>query len=342
MILIKWHCSTILDMLNQLMAIKEGRGNRFAIEALLDTSDYQFEFQRYQNRVTRMDYLQYLLDCPNQTEESLNNPDLKAHHQYYRWALEHLDELMRQAIELNKQLNETFFLEAETKALKGLPKQLKQINLDFYFTLGIGQSFGYPFCNGSHYDFLILSKEFDMTALQTIMAHEIHHIYYKNWVEKNEIEKKLTAKQRFLLSFAGEGLAVKYTNNAYTILTDPICHEWINEGLDEMSWQYLTACFDEEFQRFREDYYHASLWDEKTWEQKIASYFNCHTVNQEKQEVPLLKQSMNYYLGASLYGVIHDAYGKEAVYALLKNMNKFESMYHDALRIRKKGKQYYL
>ena len=78
-------------------------------------------------------------------------------------------------------------------------------------TLGIGQSFGYPYGDGMHMDFLQLVGEDYMKDLSPVFNHELHHILFNRLFGEGNAE---TLEGRLCFFLAGEGLAIKFANFA--------------------------------------------------------------------------------------------------------------------------------
>jgi len=77
--------------------------------------------------------------------------------------------------------------------------------------MSIGTSFGYVFEGALHFD-LMGFDEVNLKTLPSLLAHEIHHLVMLKYV--STFMDSLTLEERYILSFSGEGLAIKFCNNA--------------------------------------------------------------------------------------------------------------------------------
>jgi len=106
-------------------------------------------------------------------------------------------------------------------ALKGLPNYVKLPHINFLFTIGIGQSFGWILENNVHFDFLQLIKDKSLDDFIATISHEVHHVAI-NFLSKEMDFNSISLEELFYLYFAEEGLAVKYCNNAEGVLSKSI------------------------------------------------------------------------------------------------------------------------
>ena len=169
--------SQVQPMLDWLEALANGRADKQTLDRMLDSEDYAFEFARYQQRVTRQEFRDYLLHLPQMREEEIANQSLRLHHSLWKDALEH-PQKYREGLERLQQVLSAGF-QQETKELMERcygPVEMGAVKL--VITLGIGQSFGYPYGDGMHMDFLQLVGEDYMKDLSPVFNHELHHILF--------------------------------------------------------------------------------------------------------------------------------------------------------------------
>ena len=327
--------SSIYTMLQLCNELKSGNVNEKEISQLINHEDYKFEFSRYKNRVSEEEFINYFLNLPNLNEDSITNNDLKIHHKYYMYLLDNLDLFIDKEKELNKWFKKNIFEEQINYALKGLPDDLKLPELKFIFTIGIGQSFGYVHGNGMHFDFLQLIKEKSLGDFCSTIAHEVHHVGM-NLIHESIDFNTLTLEGMFYLYFSGEGLAVKYCNNAEGILSKPISDGPKNIGLDSFTWEYLNNDFDNTMNQFKETIRKIRNNEIKSTEELVSHleeyWMNPLTKEQKQGDVPKLKHFRLYTFGNDIWGVIHDCFGKGVVYETLKNPENFPVVYNRALQ----------
>lgn len=329
--------SSIKRMLRLMSQIKEGLMPQQDIEALLSHEDYVFEFERYEGRVSRGEYADYLQNILHLKEADITNKDLKTHHKYYEDLLAHLD-FYSEALETLENTLTPSLIEAQIAvALKGLPDDLVLPEMHFILTIGIGQSGGYVHGHGMHFDFLQLAKERSIDDFCATIAHEIHHVGMG--VAHQDVDgEALSLEALYYAFFAGEGLAVKYCNNAEGILSQSIYSGEKNIGLDAYSWKYLNDDFDRTMAAFKQDIQdirQKRIINMDQLHERLENYWmNPYVEGQSQEDIPRLKHFRLYSFGNDIWGIIHDAFGKAAVYETLLNPEMFPERFNQALEIK--------
>lgn len=326
--------SSIKNMLELCKKLSTGKVEKKDIESILNHEDYKFEFARYKGRVSESEYTDYLLQLSNLTEDDITNMDLKAHHIYYIDLLKNLDFYTEKLNELERLLTPDLFEEQVSIALKGLPDDYILPDINFIFTIGIGQSFGYVYQNGTHFDFLQLVKDKSISDFCTTIAHEVHHVGVYIMHEQIDINN-ISLEALFYLYFSAEGLAVKYCNNAEGILSKSIYNGVKNKGLDSFTWKYLNDDFYNTMTHFRKDISNIRNNNIKSVDEldKLMTeyWMNPYTEDQNKNEIPKLKHFRLYSFGNEIWGVIHDCFGKNAVFETLRNPESFPVIFNKCL-----------
>lgn len=326
--------STIKQMLKLCKKLNDGCIKRNEIEELLSHEDYKFEFSRYGNRVLKEEFVDYFLNLPILKEEDITNIDLKIHHKYYINLLNNIDLYLDELKELEACLTPTLFENQIQIALKGLPDNIVLPPLNFIFTIGIGQSFGYAHENGTHFDFLQLVKNYSASEFCSVISHEIHHIGV-NVIHDNIDLDSIPMEELFYLYFSSEGLAVKYCNNAEGILSKSIYDGEKNIGLDKFTWKYLNDDFYNTMIHFKktiEDIRRNKIASAKDLQNEMDRYWmNPYTEDQVESDIPKLKHFRLYSFGNEIFGIIHDCFGKEKVFETLINLKDFPKVFNSAL-----------
>ncbi|QTA37535.1 hypothetical protein JYK00_07310 [Thermosipho ferrireducens] len=333
--------STVKPMLELCQKLKDGKLEREELNGLLSHEDYEIEFERYEGRVSKNEFIEYFLNLMDLTEKDICNEDLKIHHKYYKDLLDNLEFYVEKNNELSRLTPELFKEQIEI-ALRGLPDDINLPDLNFIFTIGIGQSFGYVHKNNMHFDFLQLVKNMSIDDFCASIAHEVHHVGM-NLIYENIDINTISLEELFYLYFSGEGLAVKYCNNAEGVLSKSIYDGPKNVGLDSFTWEYLNNDFDNTMRQFKktiEDIRNNVIKSREELEKHIAEYWmNPYMDGQSKDEIPRLKHFRLYSFGNDIWGIIHDCFGKETVYDTVKNPGKFKDVYNSALE--KLGREEY-
>ncbi len=326
-------------MIELMRSLKKGTLADDMLDELLDHPDYVMEFSRYNKGITREVFADYLKKFPALTENDISNINLRIHHKYYRDFYEDPD-TYEKSLSLLDFDSEALNEQAQI-AKKGLPDDLKIEQVDLVFTIGIGPSFGYIHGNNIHFDFLQLVKEKSKAEFDASIAHEIHHVGF-NALISEEAMRKLSLEELFYLYFSGEGLAVKYCNNAEGNLSKSIYPGPKNIGLDPYSWNYLNRDFENMMRRFKSTLgkIRNGTFTTEDFQKELKDYWmNPYHENQDDQAVPALKQLRLYSFGNEIWGVIHDAFGKAKVFETLRNLKTFPEVYNQALA--KLGKKTY-
>ncbi|MEG2917907.1 MAG: DUF5700 domain-containing putative Zn-dependent protease [Clostridium sp.] len=326
--------STILPMLDICNKIKTGSFCNDDINNILEADDYIFEFSRYSEKITKEEFIDYLTHVTNINDDDIKNISLKMHHSNYKDLFNNLDFYYEKAKQLPTLLKKEVFQQQIVLASKGLPSDINLDRLKFIFTIGIGPSFGYVYDNCMHFDFLHLCRDTSVEELCSSLAHEIHHIGMGKILDKINMDK-MSLEEIFYLHFAGEGLAVKYCNNAEGVISRHIYNDYINLGLDKFTWDYLNNDFDNTFNRFKKvitDIRSGSIQTQNDLMKELQDYWmTLYISKSNSSNIPELKHFRLYSFGNDIWGIIHDCYGKDVVFDTLSNINKFPDIYNSAV-----------
>lgn len=322
---------TIPKMLEIVKNLKNGQKDLQAIESVLNHPDYQMEFKRYGANIEKETFIDYLTSFWTLNEDDISNPNLKYHHRFYMDLYEDIDTYLSNVSMTD--IKQSLVMEQAEIAQKGLPDDLDLGDVHMVMTLGIGGSFGYIFDNHIHFDYLQLVKNSNQEAFHASIAHELHHVGFSRIVTPEKVQK-LSLETLFYCYFAGEGLAVKYCNNAEGVLSKAIYDGPKNIGLDPFSWRYLNNDFKATFERFKQTIalIRQQSFSQEDMQKELRTFWmSPYTHDQSTSEKPKLLQLRLYSFGNELWGVIHDAFGKEKVYETLDHLEDFPKVYHQAL-----------
>lgn len=335
-------CNTaIAPMISILRTKKAQQLNREKIEHLLNHEDYQFEFRRYESRVSPQEFSDYLLTFEHLETSQIQNMDLRNHHSCWLDLYENLDWFEEKASVFLKKFNLAVIEDAYEIASNGFPKGYRFPDCKIIFTCGIGQSFGYANENGMHFDIMQLFRHYENENFKLMIAHELHHLIFLENIQFNEENPEAY----FLQWFAIEGLAIKFTGNAQGVLSKKLHpNEQANIGLDDASIQYLNNHFDAAYSVFRNNLADIQSGTINTIDEiqklLVDYWFNLYADGQSKDEVPQLKQSRLYTMGNELWGTLYDVYGMDGLYETLSHPETFAEKFNSALHIL--GKTEYL
>lgn len=334
-------CNTTIIQVFELLRKK--RNHSLIKEEVINvfqSEDYMFEFHRYGKRILFEEFIAYFLNFETLETNEIENEDLRIHHSYWLDLYANLDKYQKEINTFFNVFKHEDVIEACHIAKNGFPKQYVFPKCKLVFTCGIGQSYGYPYENGMHFDILQLIKDKKTENFKETIAHEMHHLIFN----RNIREETNDLLGYFLQCFAGEGLAIHFTNNAGGVLTkkfDETLPE--NIGIDAFSMNYLHDCFEETFKKFTQtlsDIHNQKIQTIDEINELIFGYWlDCYMEGQSKEEVPKLKQSRLYSLGNELWGVIYDVFGMDILYEIVNDPSNWNDKWNDAMHILGK-KQY--
>jgi len=324
-------------MLEICYSHKQGKLKKEDLEEMLNHKDYRIELERYNNaagpngKFSKDEYIEYFTNFFSLEESDIKSRMLKARYSKLKYFFNNLKAYEEKLVSLMK-ITEKDIIQALEYTHRGLPEDIRFEELNLIFSIGLGASGGWFYENYAHFDIVKFLDEID--SIPTVIAHECHHIGLNKMFSDIDINK-IKPEEFLYLFLSGEGLAVKYCNNGEGILTKKIYNQEPNIGLDKYTWDYLTDDFSNMFRNFKlqvEKIRKEEIKDLNDLNQYIAEYWmNLHTEEQDKNEVPKLKHSRNYFFGNELWGLIHDVYGREKVFDTLKNLSQFPIVYNSAL-----------
>ena len=328
--------SSIFPMLEFLRDLKKGQATRTQLTEIFNHPDYDYEFRRYEvaSKKPLIDYF-LSLDTIKESEIPILRPsrptELTDKHPLWLSAYEQPEHYESIYNKIKQFITDEMLAEVETLIKRGLPDGIDIDTVDVICTLGIGGSNGYVFDGAFHFDLLQLDDD-KLKELPLLFAHEIHHIAMMKY--GSDFEHDLTLEEWYIYCFSGEGLALKFCNNAKGAISKPLYKDRpVNEGLDHFSMDYLNGKFDEAravFKRTLADIRAGTISKEDVYQQLTSYWLNFHTEGQHVDETPKLNQPLLYSFGNDLFGAIYDAYGKEILFDCvrhpLKAVLKFEHL----------------
>lgn len=324
---------TIYDMLLLIKEINNGNEVKGKLESLLNQEDYEFEFNRYKNRVLREEFLDYLISMGKLKEEDINNEDIKIHHKYYLDLINNNEFYLRKLRELDR-LSSKIIRDKIWDGVVGLPKELEIPDVNIIFTLGIGETFGYVNENSMHFDFLQFAKDYTLDEIYSLITKQFYNIGISMIHE--EIEGySLSLESLFYLYFSKEGLALKYCNNAEGVISKKINEGTKNIGIDKYSWDFLNNDFKNTMFNFKNTI--TNIRNNKIRNREeliniiIEYWMSPYTHFPDEKGIPSLKNYRIQSFGNEIWGIIHDCFGKKEVYETMKNIEKFPDIFNRAL-----------
>lgn len=328
-------CNTALAPVFALLKKKKaGMLKREEAENLLKHEDYQFEFSRYEGRVSESEFVDYLLNFETLRAEEIENYDLRNHHSFWLDLYENLTWFEQKTEKFFQTYNHDLLAEASRIAEAGFPKGFRFQDCKIIFTCGIGQSFGYAHEHGMHFDIMQLFRLYENENFKLLIAHEMHHLMFLEHIPFDETNPE----GYFLQWFAIEGLAVKFTGNAQGVLSKKLHPEQeANLGLDAYSMEYANNRFNTHLSEFKRHIAAIRSGEIKTADEVrhllVSYWFDLYAEGQSREEVPRLKQPKLYAFGNDLWGTLYDVYGMEALYETLVHPETFAGKFNEAMEM---------
>ena len=315
------HTSSIPQMLNFLRDLKNQRASKEDLVKLLNHPDYDYEFKRYAlpSKEPLVEYLMqlntiYPEDIPELTPKQRQ---FMLRHKHSKWLAAYENPGYYESLhnKINTYLTEDLLENICISVTNGLPDGVETDNIRAISTMSIGTSFGYVYDGAFHFDIMGIDDG-KLDTLPELIAHEVHHLVFMKYI--SAFYDSLTPEERYIFNFSGEGLAIKFCNNAKGAISKQIdASKPANTGLDAFSMKYLNERFHECYLVFEDtlDKIRAG----KMNDDDISKQFNdfwlkFHIEGQTPNDEPALKQPRMYSFGNDLYGSIYDAYGKDVLF----------------------------
>ena len=312
-------------MLEFLRDLKKGQATRSQLTEIFNHPDYDYEFRRY-GATTKEPLIDYFLKLNTIKESEIpflrssRITELKDKHPLWLSAYKDPDHYETIYNKVKQFITDEMLAEVAMLVNRGLPDGFALDTVDAICTLSIGGSNGYVFDGAFHFDLLRL-VEGDLKELPLLLAHEAHHVAMMKYGA--DFVHTLTLEEWYIHCFSGEGLAVKFCNNAQGVISKPLYENRSpNEGLDAFSMNYLNGKFEEAlsvFQKTLASIRAGTMSQESVYQQINEYWLNFHTEGQHDEETPKLSQPLLYSFGNDLFGAIYDAYGKAILFDCVRH-----------------------
>lgn len=338
--MIKISKTTIVPMLDIMERFNTGENVSEELSNLLDFEDYQIELERYQNHnekefaFTKEEYIDYFMNIRSIDVDTISSKALKYRVNDLLYIIDHVD-YYRDVYNDIKDFNEKDVIEALKKTKFGLPDEIELNDIRIIFSIGLGVSGGWIYNNYTHYDLKVVIDKKTQLGLSSTIAHECHHMginKYMKEIDENKLSKSMDTA--LVLYLCGEGTAIKYCNNFEGKLTKKI-YENDEMNIDRISYEYYCSNFDEIYKGFKSDIItlrSGNIKDMKELEELFMKnyFYRDVEINGELKE-NYLDQPIAYHFGADIWGLMHDIFGRERVFELLRDPSSFFEYYNKAL-----------
>ncbi|MCL2420998.1 MAG: DUF2268 domain-containing putative Zn-dependent protease [Defluviitaleaceae bacterium] len=321
--------ASVSPMLQFLRDLKNGRAASAQITEILNHPDYDYEFRRYgAAKQPMINYFLNLNTIPDSKIPALRESrptEVKDKHALWIAALSDPDRFEALLGKVQSFISPEVLDKISAMVLAGMPDDANIGTIDIVCTMSIGGSFGYVYDGAFHIDLLHLgAADENMQGLPLLLAHEVHHVAMMDY--ESAYINDFTLAQWFIHFFSGEGLAIKFCNNAQGTISKPIYdHIPANAGLDAFTMDYLNGKFEAAWRVFESTLSAiraGKLNKDEVWTHLMSYWFNFHTDKQQADETPLLQQCLAYSFGNDLYGAIYDAFGKDVLFDCVRHPEK--------------------
>jgi hypothetical protein len=334
---------TIKPMLEICKMNNDDNQDLRSIEIMLDKlllhDDYLIEFERYKcaggprGSFTVDDYKNVFFNYKTLITKEIENERMRAKLEAFKDFMSDLENYIEGINQLCN-IDQNKISEALEWTFYGLPKSVKLDDIEIVLAISLGPSGAWAYNNYSYYDVVFLSKNYDEEVFLNTIAHELHHIGFSKLITDEEAER-MTQEELFLIALSGEGLATKFCNNYSGILTKNIYETRINKGIDNYSYKYFFSEFDKVYSMFRNDIINIRNGVYKNTNE-LMQMFSEHWMSLKSgwstdERLDDLALSMNYFIGAEIWGLVHDTLGVDEVFKCLKHPQYFLESYNRAL-----------
>lgn len=197
-------------------------------------------------------------------------------------------------------------------------------------TLSFGPSFGYVYENALHLDLFGIEDICTMEELPYIILHEMHHLQIQKLIGSySAFTGKFSMLDDYIFRFTGEGLAVKFCNNAEGVVSRRMDSSLAaNIGVPGIS--LLNQHFEEHFALFNDTIQkirRGAITESEIDEQFRTYWWNPYLY---KDEIEFLLQTPIYSFGNELYGCIYDAFGIDVMFECFYEPTKAITYFNQA------------
>ncbi len=294
-----------------------------AMRAVLNHPDYQQELAYYNTQLTTDMFIDFMLNIDDETHESIFDKRKAYLEDIIKYPNKYIEEVEKITFD-TKDLNQAY-----DKAHQALPEHLSFESFDVVFTIGLGKGFGFFVDNGIHFDFLQIIHNIPMQTVIDGLSYEIFQAAMAKVLLKLEPDT-LPLDAYFYLPFILEGLPHKYMLNGEGLYSKALHDAPVNQTHEPGYFDAHVQNFHALFNRFKEtvdDIRAGDITNKSHIDQELHLFW---TAEMAEQADPAERPLKMIALGQELIGIIHDVYGKEALYNILNDLKTFPTLLNDA------------
>lgn len=319
--------STIEPMLNIIERFNNGIEIKDDLSTLLDHEDYKIEIERYNVHQAKIgfskeEYINFFINIRNIDKDKISSKALKYRVDDLLYIMDNVNHFKR----LLKSLENFDYSEAQKKSEYGLPDNIDLGKVIIIFSIGLGVSGGWAYGNYTHYDLRAVIDKKTEQGLINVIAHECHHVGHS----KIPRMKSISPEAELIYYLSVEGTAVKFCNNFEGIFTSKI---YPNEEMSmaQISYNYYKNNFEEIYKQFKNDIRSLAMRKAVSYDLYIENYSYRDVTVDGKLIENYLSQPLKYQLGADIWGLVYDVFGRKVVGQCLENPELFLGFFNRAL-----------
>lgn len=298
-----------------------GKRDEQKLRQILSMPDYGIEFRRYGDPrlpVCGISFEEAVDFFLHFDEKDFENPRLASKQPTFLTFYGKLDQGLKQ-LELLNSLGPDDLLLVEQILRGSLPDWLlrEQIRFTLLLTISIGNSMGWPYEQYIHFDVSNLDLFDNREAFLHVLAHELHHLLFPRLLPQS-----CSARQAFFVSFASEGLAMHFCNNAAT-LGKPSKYPGKGFCISEGDWAFYKEQHQELIQRVLSQGERAQNMSLEEVQELAKEYVQAQFRSLKTGQQKKLSQYPAYYIGCYLWGTIDLQLGKERLFQALNSYDGF-------------------
>lgn len=315
----KLRMSSIPLMLTYLSTLDTAAANEAVVRNIFTHEDYQFELRRYGlpsaepliSYFSRLSSIQ-VKDIPDLSDD--RKSALRDKHALWLDCVSDPQKYYKRYEMVKDILCVENMQELQHKLAAAFPSKVDIQDGHVLSTLSFGPSFGYVYGNALHLDLFGIETACPLEELPYTILHEMHHLQIQKLIgDYHSFTKNFGLLEEYIFRFTGEGLAIKFCNNAEGVISKRMDkHLKANIGISAMP--ILNGHFQEHFALFNDTIQkilrHAITADE------IDAQFRSYWWDPYlyKSETAFLDQTPIYSFGNELFGCIFDAFGLDALF----------------------------
>ena len=311
-------------MLEYVSKLNTEPADTVALNELFNHEDYRFEMRRY--GVSSAEPLISYFSCLN-TIEKADIPDLcedrknalREKHHLWQDCMANPQKYSSRYETVKHILREESMQDLQHRLSAAFPNGVAIQDAGVVSTLSFGPSFGYVYENALHLDLFGIEDICTIEELPYVILHEMHHLQIQKLIGNYQsFTKQFSLLEEYIFRFTGEGLAIKFCNNAEGVISKRI-DDRLNANIGISAMPILNKHFEEHFHLFNDTIqriHQKTITASELDEQFNSYWWNPHLY---QNEIAFLPQTPIYSFGNELFGCIFDAFGMDVM---------FECFYH--------------